>query len=113
MGELFDAKGLLVAIIVCERNNLFGGARGPPGTDGLLGILTGRGLGLTGGFFVRSFVPDEEEETGLAVLGFSLFPDDRLAFRPREAKNPPALEEGVGGATDRIEEVGVPPVRGS
>jgi hypothetical protein len=99
-------------MIVCERDCLFGGARGPPGTEGALGIFTGRGLGLVGGFFVRSFVPGEEEdETGLAVLGFSLFPDDILAFRPSEAKNPPVLVEGVGGATDRIEEVGVPLAR--
>jgi hypothetical protein len=67
---------------------------------------------LAGAFFVKSFVPDEEDdETGLAVPGFSRFPDDILAFRPREAKNPPVLEEGVGGATERIEEVGVPLAR--
>lgn len=57
---------------------------------------------------MRNFVPDEEDdETGLAVPDFSRFPDDILVFRPREAKNPPALEVGVGDPTDRIEEVGV------
>lgn len=90
---------------MCERPSLFGGARGPPGTEGVLGILTGRGGGLVGVFFV-SFVPDEDE-TGLAVADFSRFPDDILVFRPREAKNPPALEVGVDDPTDRIEEVGV------
>lgn len=106
--ELADAKGLLVAIIVCERNNLFEGARGPPGTEGAFDMFIVRGVGFVGGFFVKSFGPDEEdEETGLAVAGFSRLPDDILAFRPREAKNPPALEVGVDGTTDRIEEVGV------
>ena len=94
--------------MVCERPTLFGGARGPPGTEGLLGIFTGRGVGA---FFV-SFGPDEEDdETGLAVPDFSRFPDDILVFRPREAKNPPVLVVGVDDPTDRIEEVGVPLAR--
>ena len=96
---------------VCERNILCGGARGPPGTDGALGMFTGRGTGteLAGGFFV-SFALDEEDDAGLPVVGFSRFPDT-LALRPREAKNPPALEVGVVDPMDRIEEVGVPLAR--
>jgi hypothetical protein len=97
-------------MVVWERNALFGGARGPPGIEGLFGIFTGRAVELAGGVFVRCLVPDEErEDAGLAVPGFSRLPDI-LAFRPREAKNTPALEVGVGGI-DLMEEVGVPLAR--
>jgi hypothetical protein len=40
-------------MIVCEREARFGAARGPPGTVGELGILTGRGLG--GGNLAEDF----------------------------------------------------------
>ena len=97
-------------MIVCERNALFGGARGPPGIEGLFGIFTGRAVRVAEWVFVECFVPDEEdEETGLAVPGFPR-PPDILAFLPREAKNPLALEVGVGGI-DRMEEASVPLVR--
>jgi hypothetical protein len=40
-------EGALGSMIVCERDARFGTARGPPGTVGALGILTGRGVGGT------------------------------------------------------------------
>lgn len=43
-------------IIVEARVMRLGGARGPPGTDGLLDKLTGRGWGLAGPGFMSLFV---------------------------------------------------------
>jgi hypothetical protein len=68
-------------------------------------MLMIRGAGVTGGFLVRS-LPPGEDEAGLP--GFAPRADERLAFRPREAKNPLVLDVGVDGAKDRREDGGVP-----
>ena len=77
-----------------------GGARGPPGTLGLLGILMARGAGLTGGLLVRN-LEDEREDAGV-------FRTDRsflliLAFLPNEAKNP-CFDDGVEDCSIRSED---------
>lgn len=92
-------------MIVCDRSILWGGARGPPGTEGLVEMLITRGAGVTGGFLVRS-LPPPGEEIGL-LLGFAPLAEVKLAFLPREAKNPPVLIIGVDGAKDRKEDGGV------
>lgn len=70
-------------------------------------MLMVRGAAGAGGFLVRSLVPG-----GVAVDGVggarSFRAEERLAFRPREAKNPPVLVDGVEGANERMEEGGVP-----
>lgn len=47
-------KGAGGDMSVCERFILFGGARGPPGMDGLAVMLMGRRVGC-GGAFVNTF----------------------------------------------------------
>jgi hypothetical protein len=112
MGSLpleFVNEGLLVVMIVLDRDTRLGGARGPPGTDGLLGIFTGRGVepGLAGVFLLGLVLEEEEDDGGLVTAALSPFFPEILALRPREAKKPPVLDVGVEDAKDRIEEVGV------
>jgi hypothetical protein len=60
-----------------------GGARGPPGTEGVLVISMGRGLGVGKGLLLSCFVM--EPNPGFAAgLSFRT-----LAFLPREAKKLP------------------------
>lgn len=87
-------KGEGEAMMLCARR--FGGARGPPGTEGLFAIITVRVERLTGGLFMRTLAELEDDEDRLPGLGRSLLVD-RLAFRPNEAKKAPVFEVGVGG----------------
>jgi hypothetical protein len=87
-------------IIVCERLARFGAARGPPGTEGVVTMLTGRGAEFVGGFLTRS-LPDNEEEGELSpLLLFLSFLT--LAFRLSDEKNPGLLT--VGETSDRVED---------
>lgn len=103
-------KGAGVVMSVWERFNRFGGARGPPGTDGLATILTGRGVdcGCCGCCrFVSTcpyfpLLPFSEFEGERAVMpGFSRRPDT-LPLRPSDAKKPPfGALDGEEGTKER------------
>jgi len=102
LGEVGDTK-------VWDRFTLLGGARGPPGTvEGGFVRLIGREMFRTVGLFLT--VPI----TGPADIGLgvdlpggkrSFF--ERLAFRPKDAKNPAPFVDGVG-ANERTDDGGVP-----
>jgi hypothetical protein len=70
----------MTVLDLCAR---FGGARGPPGTEGVLVISMGRGLGVGKKLLSSCFV--REPNPGFAAgLSFRT-----LAFLPREAKKLP------------------------
>jgi hypothetical protein len=84
-------------MIVCEREDRFGTARGPPGTVGVLEILTGRGLGATnlaGAFWSLA------EGRGALPDSFVL----TLAFLPSEEKKLAGDLADFGELTNRIED---------
>lgn len=85
------------SIIVCEREVRLGTARGPPGTVGTLGMLTGRGLGIDG--FAWAFW-SLAEGVGGTPGSFVLM----LAFRPRDEKKPVDDFPNLGEATKRMED---------
>lgn len=71
-------------MIVWDRCTRLGGARGPPGIEGVTGAtLTGRGVGSTlGGLFVSKVLTGDD-----GVLRLCSF--FRLVLRPSAEKNPP------------------------
>lgn len=73
-----------------------GGARGPPGTDGALGIVTGRGFGSGRGGLLDSTLPI----TGaIDPIPLSFL---RLVLRPKDAKKLPGdLLDEVGEVSER------------
>lgn len=90
--------------MVCERATRLGTARGPPGTVGVLGICTGRGLG---GALVGLFWSLAGGCCGISVLPRGT-PDFMLALRPNDEKNPECdlIELGESGViTDEEEEL--------
>lgn len=96
---------------VCERCARRGSARGPPGTVGGLEMRIGREIfAVDGGFFAASLpedddmVPDDDDK---GVGGNLSFREERLAFRPRDAKKPAPFIEG-DETRERTDEGGVP-----
>lgn len=101
----------LDSMIVCEREARFGTARGPPGTVGTLGMMTGRGVGMALLLEVDlcSLFEGCAGNGGTLPPPPPLLPPPRsffiLAFRPNDEKNPLEdfpLEEGE--ATVCVEE---------
>jgi hypothetical protein len=87
-------------MIVCERLARWGGARGPPGTDGVVSMFTGRGAG-SGGFDGIGFPDDCEAEPLKPLLSFLV-----LAILPSEEKKAPAFPPVIGDASMRVDGVG-------
>lgn len=93
---------------VCERVARFGGARGPPGTVGILfKLIIGREILVAdvGDFMSVRADDNEPVDVCISVAGLSRF--ERLALRPSEAKNP-VLCVDVEEPRERIEDGGVP-----
>ena len=89
-----DEVGETVLMKVWERRTRFGGARGPPGTvEGGLMMLIGCEIFRTVGLFLAM----ADKETGEEIPGGKRsFLDERLAFRPKDAKKPAPLVDTVG-----------------
>jgi hypothetical protein len=89
-----DENGEEDAAMLCVRSARFGGARGPPGTEGVLEMRTGRGFMLTGGLLV-SRVPVvggfSEKDIGLGRSRLLM-----LALRPSEEKKLLAAFDELG-----------------
>jgi hypothetical protein len=82
--------------MVWDLRMRLGGARGPPGTDGALGIITGRGTGSDRGGLLDST---------LAITGGTLS-FLRLVFRPKDVKKLPGdLLGEVGEINERPDDV--------
>lgn len=99
--EELDEKGE-EAMILCVRSARFGGARGPPGTDGVFEMKTGRGAALAGGFLTSRVLVDEDE-LDVKDIGFGRSLLLTLALRPSDAKKLPVLDEVGLVASVRME----------
>jgi len=64
-------------------------------------------LGVKGGVFVGNF-PEPVVEAGAGGANFSRFPDDILAFLPKDAKKPAVFDVEFDDAKERMDEGAVP-----
>lgn len=72
-------------------------------------MLSGReiALGVKGEVFVSNF-PEPVVEAGAGGANLSLFPDDMLAFLPKDAKKPAVFDVEFDDAKERMDEGAVP-----